>query len=120
MNAVLKYYRFRSYNRRDKPWRNLKWAFRHKKRKSRLLYLLYCCLFIEAAVLFPRERERISSQLVKLYTVKEELMEETITKISSLEEVDGEVRERGLFFDLKEGELKYWQKLERRILQESD
>ena len=120
MNTALKYYRCRIYNKRKKPWRSLIWAFKQEKKRSKLLFLLCCCLLIEAAVFFPRERERICSKLVKLYDVKEELMEETITGTSSLEEVDGEVRERGFFMDLKEGELKYWQKVERKTLQESD
>jgi hypothetical protein len=46
-------------------------------------------------------------------------MEEAITEISSFEGTEGEIKERGVLLDLKEGELKLWQKVERQILNES-
>ena len=119
MNYILKNYRVLRYNKRKKPWRSLKWAFNREKSRSRLRYLLYCCLFIVAALFFPSERDRICSELVKIYTVKDEVMEEAITKFSSFEETEGEIRERGVLLDLKEGELKFWQKVERQIRNES-
>ncbi|MBE5990996.1 MAG: hypothetical protein E7247_01220 [Paenibacillaceae bacterium] len=119
MNYILKNYRVLRYNKRKKPWRDLKWAFNREKSQSRLRYFLYCCLFIEAALIFPSERERICRELVKIYTVKDEIMEEAISKISSFEGTEGELRERGVLLDLKEGELKFWQKVERKILSES-
>ena len=119
MNCVLKNHRVLRYNKRKKPWRSLKWAFNHEKSHGRLRYLLYCCLFIEAALVFPGERDRICRELKKIYTVKDEIMEEAITEISSFEGTEGEMRERGVLLDLKEGELKFWQKVERQILKES-
>lgn len=118
MNYILKNYRTLRYNKKKKPWRSLKWAFNREKSRSRLRYLLYCCLFIEAALFFPSERDRICRELVKIYTVKDEIMEEAITEISSFEGTEGEMRERGVLLDLKEGELKFWQKVERQILKE--
>ncbi|NNJ28670.1 hypothetical protein [Lacrimispora defluvii] len=119
MNYFLKNYRIMRYNRRKKPWRSLKWAFNCEKSCSKLRYLLYCCLFIEAALIFPGERDRICRELVKIYTVKDEIMEEAITEITSFEGMEGEMREHGVLLDLKEGELKFWQKVERQILNES-
>ena len=120
MNIVIKYYRSRSYNKSKKPWRNLKWAFNCGKGQSRLIYLLCGCLFFEAVIIFPHQKENICRELGRLYTVKEEFMEETITGISSMDEVEGEVRERGFLLDFKEGELKFWQKVEQKFLQKSD
>jgi hypothetical protein len=74
---------------------------------------------IEAALVFPSERERICRELVKIDTVKDEIMEEAISEISSFEGTEGEIRERGVLLDIKEGELKFWQKVERQILSES-
>ncbi|PPK78638.1 hypothetical protein BXY41_114144 [Lacrimispora xylanisolvens] len=119
MNYILKNYCILRYNKRKKPWRSLKWAFNREKSRSRLRYLLYCCLFIEAALAFPSERDRICRELVKIYTVKDEIMEEAITEITSFEGTEGEMRERGVLLNLKEGELKFWQKVERQILGES-
>ncbi|MBE5978542.1 MAG: hypothetical protein E7249_05315 [Paenibacillaceae bacterium] len=119
MNYILKNYRILRYNKRKKPWRSLKWAFNREKSRSRLRYLLYCCLFIEAALFFPSERERICRELVKIYTVKDEIMEDAINEISSFEGTEGELRERGILLDFKEGELKLWQKVERQMLKES-
>jgi len=116
---ILKNYRILRYNKRKKPWRSLKWAFNLEKSRSRLRYLLYCCLFIEAALVSPNERDRICRELVNIYTVKDEIIEEAITDISSFEGTEGEMRERGVLLDLKEGELKFWQKVERQILKES-
>ena len=119
MNIILKNYRILRYNNRKKPWRSLKWAIDHEKSRTRLRFLLYCCLFIEATLAFPSERDRICRELVKIYTVKDEIMEEAITEISSFEGTEGEIRERGVLLDLKEGELKFWQKVERQMLGES-
>jgi hypothetical protein len=119
MNYVLKNYCILRYNKKKKPWRSLKWAFNRGKSCSRLRWLLCCCLFIEAALFFPCERERFCRELVKIYRVKDEIMEEAITEISSFEGTEGEMRERGVLLDLKEGELKFWQKVERQILKES-
>ncbi|MGC6175452.1 hypothetical protein [Lacrimispora sp. 38-1] len=120
MNTVLKNYRFRSYNKRKKTWRSLKWAFAPGKRQRGVFYLLYCCLLFEAAVLFPRQREQICSELRNLYAVRTEYLEETMAGMPFLKDADGEVRERGLSLDLKEGELKLWQRVERQILKKSD
>nr|WP_314459404.1 hypothetical protein [uncultured Clostridium sp.] len=120
MNTVLKNYYFRSYNNRKKPWRSLKWAFPSRKKRRGVFYLLYCCLLFEAAVLFPRQREQICSELRKLYAVREEYVEETMTGIPFSEGRNGEVREHGLSLDLKEGELKLWQRVERQFLKKSD
>ena len=119
MYCVLKNYRVLRYNKRKKPWRSLKWAFNRERSYSRLRYLLYCSLFIEAALFFPSERDRICKELVKIYTVRDEIVEDAITEISSFDGKEGEIRERGVLLDLKEGELKFWQKVERQILNES-
>lgn len=120
MNTVIKNYRFHSFNKRKKAWRSLTWAFAPRKRRRELVYLLYCCLLFEAAVLFPRQREQICSELRKLYAVREEYVEETMAGMPFLKAADGEVREHGFSLDLKEGELKLWQRVERQIFKKSD
>lgn len=120
MNTILKNYRFRNYNNRKKPWRSLKWAFPPGKTRRGLVYLLYGCLLFEAAILFPRQRQQICSELRKLYSVREEYVEETMAGIPFSEETKGEVREHGISLDIKEGELKLWQRVEQQILKKSD
>ncbi len=119
MNYVLKNYRLLRYNNKKKPWRSLEWAFETEKGRTRLRYLLYCCMLIEAVIFFPGERERICGELVKINTVKEAIMKDAITDISSFEGTEGELKEHGVLLDLKEGELKFWKKVERQILKES-
>lgn len=119
MNNILKTYRILRYNNRKKPWRSLKWAIDHQKNRTRLRYLLYCCLIIEAILFFPGGREQICRKLGEVYTVKEEIMKDAITEITSFNGTEGELRERGVLLDLKEGELKFWQKVERQIRKES-
>ncbi len=120
MNTVLKNYRFQSFNKKKKTWRSLMWAFAPRKRRRKLVYLLYCCLLLEAAFLFPRQREQICSELRKLYAVREEYVEETMAGLPILNDADGEVREQGLSLNLKEGELKLWKRVERQIFKNSD
>ncbi|MDW2796846.1 hypothetical protein RZO55_04540 [Clostridium boliviensis] len=120
MRTISKKIRIWHYNNKKKPWRNFKWAFDPPKKRRGLYCLLYCCLVLEGVFLLPWERDKICGELKKLYTVREDIIEETRKELPFEDETKTELRERGISMDLKEGEIKLWQRVERQIFDESD
>ncbi|MDK2964577.1 MULTISPECIES: hypothetical protein [Lacrimispora] len=117
MRTISKKIRIWRYNNKKKTWRNFKWAFDHPKKRRVLSCLLYCCLVLEGVILFPQETDKVWVELKKLYSVRDE---ETRRELPSEEDLKTELRERGISMDLKEGEIRLWQRVERQILDKSD
>lgn len=118
MNDVIKMVRFWRYNKRKKNWRSLNHYYVSKKRWNVRAILLLCAVF-EVLYVFPNQRERFVDKFKNLVIVSQKLSVENEEGYSFGEE-DGEVKERGVVLDLKEGELKFWQKVERKIFYSPD
>lgn len=113
MNDVIKMVRYWRYNKTKKNWRKLH-QYSVSKEKYNIRTILFLCVTIEMLTIFPNQRERILIELRNWYHVSQELSVKNEEGYSLTEE-DGEVNERGVLVDLKSGELKFWQKVERKI-----
>ncbi|WP_143321688.1 hypothetical protein [Clostridium sp. HBUAS56010] len=69
---------------------------------------------IEAAVLFPRYGPFLLTEARTLFSISYE------TALGTKEYDSGETRERGFSLDIKSGEVKWWQKVERTVTKKTD
>jgi len=110
------------YQKRKKPWRNLKQAIPDKEGLNlRLRKGLLLLILLEAAVFILPYGETFVSNPHEFLPVYREA---EVNKESLVEAFwgrkTGETKEQGLSVDWKEGKVKFWQKVERVILQGPD
>ncbi len=123
MKRKFDYFKYQRYNnKRKKPWRSLKKAIPHKEgliislRKGLLLLIL-----LEAVVFFLPYGETIISNAHEFLPVRRvaEAKEERLVE-AFWGRKTGEINEQGITVEWKEGRVKFWQKVERVILQGPD
>jgi hypothetical protein len=123
MKRKFDYFKYQRYNnKRKKPWRSLKTAIPHKEgltislRKGLLLLIL-----LEAAVFFLPYGETIASNAHEYLPVRREAEAEEERLVEAFwGRKTGETKEQGITVEWKEGRVKFWQKVERVILQGPD
>jgi len=123
MKRKFDYFKYQRYNnKRKKPWRSFKKVIPHKEgltnslRKGLLLLIL-----LEAAVFFLPYGETIASNAHEYLPVRREAEAEEERLVEAFwGRKTGETKEQGITVEWKEGRVKFWQKVERVILQGPD
>ncbi|WP_312428670.1 hypothetical protein [Lacrimispora sp.] len=123
MKRKIDYFIYQRYNnKRKKPWRSLKQAVPYKGGLNiRLRKGLLLLILLEAAVFILPYGETFASNPLEFLPV----YREAEVNMESFAETfwgrkTGETKEQGLTVDWKEGKVKFWQKVERVILQGPD
>lgn len=123
MKRKIDYFSYQRYNnKRKKPWRSLKQVIPPREglitplRKGLLLLTL-----LEAAVLFQPYGEAIASNAHGFLPVLREAEAKEERSVEAFwGRKTGESKEQGISVEWKEGRVKFWQKVERVILQGPD
>ncbi len=123
MKRKIDYFKYQRYNnRRKKPWRSLKQAIPHMEGLNiRLRRGLLLLILLEAAVfILPYGETFVSNppEFLPVYREAEVIKESWAESFWGRK--TGETKEQGLSVDWKEGKVKFWQKVERVILQGPD
>ncbi|HCD45274.1 MAG TPA: hypothetical protein DEQ64_16385 [Lachnoclostridium sp.] len=123
MKRKFDYFKYQRYNdKRKKPWRSLKQAIPYKEDlKIRLRKSLLVLILLEAAVFFLPYGVTIAGNAHEFLPVNREAEAEKEPLVEAFwGRKTGETKEQGFSVDWKEGRVKFWQKVERVILQGPD
>jgi hypothetical protein len=123
MKRKIDYFKYQRYNnKRKKSWRSLKQAIPKKEGLNiRLRKGLLFLILLEVAVLILPYGETFASNPHEFLPVYKEVEVHQKSFIEAFwGRKTGETKEQGLSVDWKEGKVKFWQKVERVILQGPD
>ena len=119
MKGKFDYFKYQRYNKkRKKTWRSLKWFIPYGESCNMgLRKNLFFLILLEGAALFLTYG---GTGVHGFLPAGRETEEKEVIAESFWGRKTGETREQGLSVDWKEGTVKFWQKVERVILQGPD